>query len=71
MQLPKHKNWTPATTERVKTRCWKLFDEYENHSCWNENDQETSDKAIQAELEGMRLQDLISYHDWPHNKRPF
>ena len=71
MRLPKHENWTPATTERVKARCWKLFEVYEKHSCLDDNGKETSDKAIQAELEGMRLQDLISYHDWPRDKRPF
>jgi len=71
MQLPKHENWTPATTERVKTRCWRLFEEYEKHSCLDENNQETSDRAIQAELDGMRLQALISYHDWSRSERPF
>jgi len=71
MQLPKHENWTPATTERVKTRCLKLFEEYEQHSCLDENDQETSNRATQAELDGMRLQALISYHDWPRSERPF
>ena len=71
MKLPKHENWTPATTERVKERCWKLFETYEKFSNLDPTNQETSEKATNAELEGMRLQDMIHTKDWPQNERPF
>jgi hypothetical protein len=71
MRLPKHENWTPATTERVKVRCWKLFERYEKCSHLDVYGNETSEIAKRAEMEGLSLQDLISESEWPHHERPF
>jgi hypothetical protein len=59
MKLPKPENWTPRTTERVIERIWKLFNIYEKYAEFDDNNRQINQKANEAEIEGMRLQDII------------